>query len=261
MNMTQRWFAVLALGLALGCGGDDDDGDDGNGGGDNGPFDLTFEGDDTYGTAHTDDVIFVAVVDEDTDEIVARDDATVDATGFSFTFPGLLEDGVAYRLDYFVDLFPNEACDVDDDHVWQTAIPAVTDDVTVTDTHDLVFQTAACDSFPPFDLTFEGDASYGTAHNGKDIYVLLVEDATDTIVDSDNDVVDATGFSFTFVDELELDTVYRLDYYVDLDVPADGSCDPTDHMWSTVINAANGDITLTDSHDLNFTPTACDLQF
>jgi hypothetical protein len=68
---------------------------------------------------------------------------------FSFTWPGLLESGTSYRLDYSIDLDGNGSCDMSPkDANWHQDVPKVSDsDVVVTSNpgNNIV---SACPSFP-----------------------------------------------------------------------------------------------------------------
>lgn len=128
---------ILVAGIAA-CGGD------GNGG--TTPtqsYDLTFTGDDSFQGAHGDQTIHVGVRDG-AGALVASETGTVSASetpSFSFTFTDALEEGESYDLEYWIDSNFGDGgtvgeCDSPDvDHQWRIDIAAVTDDVTVDDSH------------------------------------------------------------------------------------------------------------------------------
>jgi hypothetical protein len=66
---------------------------------------------------------------------------------FSYTWPGLLEVGKAYRVDYFADVNKNGTCDAPPaDHVWHRDVTSVSDDVALAVTHDTTWVNV-CPSF------------------------------------------------------------------------------------------------------------------
>jgi hypothetical protein len=216
-------------------------------------YDLTFAGDTSYGDLHEDDGVFIAVLEDLSGDIVATDSATIAASGFSFSFPGLLEDGVAYRVRWFADISGDALCSFADDHVWEHDIAAVSADVSVNDAHDFNY-AEVCDSFDEpaqtFDLTFTG-SGYGF-HNGDEISVAVIELPSGDTVDGDSMTVGSGTFSFTFVGLLEEGVEYQLDWYVD--VSGDDACtNGTDHMWRHAVLAVTDDVAYNHPHDTNFT--------
>ena len=156
------FYAVLALSLAAGiaqCGGssggggnsgDDTTGDDaGDDAGDDsggGPFDLDFSG--TGFTPHNGQTLHVAVLDASGGAHVVTDQSTTVSGGdFSFSFPGVLEEGHSYHVDYYADFNGNGSCDAPPtDHVWRKDVDNVQDNVNLQVTHNTNF-TDVCSSF------------------------------------------------------------------------------------------------------------------
>jgi len=133
----------------------------------------------------------------------------------------------------------------------------------------VLFAFAACsDDEPagptgPFDLTFEGSASFQGAHGGQEVRVAL-EDASGTVVASASGTVSATAdpaFSFTFVDAVEAGQSYDLKYWIDSNFGGGtvGVCDPpaNDHQWSVSVSPPSDDVTITDTHRPGETASVC----
>ena len=122
------WKSIVSLACValLACSDDDAGGKSPPPGGDNGPYNLIFTGDATYGTAHDGATVYIAIVEDGTGDVVATDDVVITAAGFSFTFTDVLTRGVTYRADYYVDVNADGACVTTDDHMWQLAIAAPT---------------------------------------------------------------------------------------------------------------------------------------
>jgi hypothetical protein len=107
----------------------------------------------------------------------------------------------------------------------------------------------------PYDLSFDG-VSYGP-HEGQMLHVALVRLADSSVIQRDSATVSGGSFSFTWSNVLARGTSYRLDYYADVNFNME--CEPSDdHVWSTTISSISDHVAITDTHDTNFTPSACD---
>lgn len=109
-------------------------------------FDLDFTGNIP---PHAGQMFHVAVVDEGSGTAVQTADITVAANGmFAFSWPGILEDGRSYRVDFYADHNGNGACDAPPaDHAWRRMTGVVRGDVAIDFPHDTNF-TDVCSSFP-----------------------------------------------------------------------------------------------------------------
>jgi hypothetical protein len=264
----RRLLAGLALGLALAVGAACDGDDDGNGMGPEGPFTLTFQLDASFQTPHGGQTIQVAVVEAASGSVVERDDGTVSSSAdpaFSFTTGDVLEDNTAYEVHYWIDSnFGGGAVDVCDaievDHQWNVAVPAPSDDVTITESHDPQATEDVCSSFE-FDLTFAGDAGFQAAHGGQDIYVAVgafISDASPdvtVIARADGTVSgsDDPAFSFSFPGVLAAGVDREVRYWIDSNFGGGtfGVCDQpeNDHQWKVMVSGSTGDVTVTEMHD------------
>lgn len=260
MRTLVRIASALALAAALTACDDDDEPV-----GQAGPFDLTFQGDNTFYTPHPGQAIYVAVVRTSDGAVVARDDGTVlDADpAFSFTFPNLLAEGTAYQVHYWIDSnfapgSPTEGvCDPPaNDHQWNIAVAAPSADVTITETHDASATMDVCATFAA-DLTFVGDASFNTPHPDQAIEVAIVRASDGLIVGGPvSGTVSATAnpaFSFDFPGVLVIGFAYEIHYWIDSNF-GDGTagvCDEPndDHQWNRPVAAVTADVTFEESHD------------
>lgn len=117
--------------------------------------DLTFSGDGTFIGPHGGQAIEVAVFDVTAGEVVATDTGQVapeEPPAFSFTFPGVLEEGKLYDVHYWVDSNfgggSEGSCDpVNVDHQWRVALTAITEPVSLEVAHDPAEQAPVCTSF------------------------------------------------------------------------------------------------------------------
>ena len=135
----------VSLLVALGACGDDP------------TFQLIFGVDSTFQDPHADDAIMVAVVRISDGAVVEQQTGSVSPTtdpAFSFTSLGLLEEGEAYQVHYWIDSnFGGGTVGVCDlkaiDHQWNVAIPAVAGDVTLTEVHHADNTVDVCSTFTP----------------------------------------------------------------------------------------------------------------
>ena len=110
-------------------------------------YQLTFNGDASFQGPHGGQNVYVAIVRDSDDFILAEQSGVVSATAdpsFSFTFPNTLPAGVAYDVDYFIDSnFGGGtvgACDPPaTDHQWSESQLPATGDVTITESHNANF--------------------------------------------------------------------------------------------------------------------------
>ncbi|RAR59822.1 hypothetical protein BCL93_108172 [Onishia taeanensis] len=117
--------------------------------------DLTFQGDASFGGPHGGQAIKAALVDTASGEVLAVQSDTVSADGdpaFSFTFPGALQAGGSYAVDYWIDSnFGGGSvgtCDgMQNDHQWHIPIEAGDMATTHVESHDPSAQSPVCASF------------------------------------------------------------------------------------------------------------------
>ncbi len=118
-------------------------------------FQLTFQGDLSFQGPHAGQSIAVAVVQASDGAVIEQQTGTVSGTAdpaFSFTFMGVLVNGVAYEVHYWIDSnFGGGTVGVCDpkaiDHQWNVAIAAVTGDVTIVEVHDAANTVDVCTTF------------------------------------------------------------------------------------------------------------------
>lgn len=120
------------------------------------------------------------------------------------------------------------------------------------------------DTEGPFDLTFQGDATFQAPHGDQDISVALV-DNVGTVVDVMSGTVSATAdpaFSFTFTDQLTAGQSYAVHYWIDSNFGGgtEGTCDPpeNDHQWNVALGTAQDDLTQVETHDPSGVTSVCD---
>jgi len=108
----------------------------------------------------------------------------------------------------------------------------------------------------PYDLMFSG-TSYAP-HEGQQLFVAVVDVATGTIVAAEQATVTGGSFDFTWIDLLAWGKDYRIDFFADLN--EDGDCNPApeDHVWSTSIAAVSSNQDVEETHNTDFSSTACD---
>ncbi len=115
--------------------------------GDAGPWNLDLTG--AAWSSHVGDTLYLNVV-RDTDAAVVSTATTVIASGTpTLSFPGVLDGGESYTLDYFADDNANGTCEsYPADHVFHQSIGTPTGDMAVTITHSgALVDNAGCDSF------------------------------------------------------------------------------------------------------------------
>ena len=125
--------------------------------GDDPTFQLIFGIDASFQGPHTGDAITVAVVRTSDGVTVATQTGTVSGTAdpaYSFTSVGLLEEGEAYQVDYWIDSnFGGGTVGVCDpkanDHQWRVAVAAVTADVALSELHNAANTVEVCTTFTP----------------------------------------------------------------------------------------------------------------
>lgn len=127
----------------------------------------------------------------------------------------------------------------------------------------------ACDDDPidpggPFDLTFEGDATFQGAHGGQDISVALVTDVG-TVLDVQTGTVsesDDPSFSFTFSGQLVSGEAYAVDYWIDSNFQGgtEGTCDAPedDHQWHVDLGTVEADVNHVETHEPGAVTDVCD---
>lgn len=207
---------------------------------------------------HAGQTIYAALVSSG-GSVLERAQAVVTGSSYEIAFAGALETGASYRIDYYADHDGDGRCSAPPaDHVWQTAVPSVTDDVVIEDPHDAAFAPAACGSFPvnTFDLTL-GGTNYAP-HDGQTVRAALLDEATARVVATAETTVSGGVLAISMPGELVEGRAYRLEYYADHN--SNGTCDapPADHVWRQAIPAVTGDVTIERAHAPDFTPAACD---
>ena len=116
----------------------------------------------------------------------------------------------------------------------------------------------------PFDLTFEGDATFQTPHGDQLLYAAVVRSSNGTVVARDTATISDSedpSFSFTFANVLQAGTSYRIHYWIDSNF-MDGTvgvCGPPadDHQWNIEVPVASADVTVTETHDASATMDVC----
>lgn len=139
-------LAIALLPMLAACDDDDDDGDkvgayDTKG---YGSYDLIFTG--TGFDPHNGQEMHMAVVDTRSNEAVEKDSTEVKNGTFSFTVSDVVQRGYSYRVAYFVDMNGDGKCD-QNDHAWVDTVDAVSDQVTLSVTHDTDFDFSQCPVF------------------------------------------------------------------------------------------------------------------
>ncbi|MDP3569598.1 MAG: hypothetical protein Q8S42_03145, partial [Archangium sp.] len=117
----------------------------GGGGGSAAGFDLVFNG--TGYSPHNGQTVRMALVQQSDGGVLNTQSLVVANGNVNFTFTGLLQSGAAYNVDYYADVNGNNQCG-GNDHIWREVVPAVTANVTLTQSHNFNFVSAACNSFP-----------------------------------------------------------------------------------------------------------------
>jgi hypothetical protein len=237
MIQSKSLMGVLLV-LAAGCGGDDEMS--------GGAHDLTFAGTDY--APHAGMNLKIQVIDTADGAIVKSDMVAVASGMVNFTWPGILEDGHAYNVRWYVDVNGNSICnEPPTDHTWSRDIPAVTDNVTLSHPHDTNL-TPVCDTFGTYALTFTG--SDFAPHNGHMLKAAIL--ATDnSIVARGSATVAAGTYSINWKALLVTGQTYKVRFYAD--VNGNGMCDtpPTDHVWEQTIGSVTADKTYDFPHDTN----------
>jgi hypothetical protein len=236
-----------------------------------GPYTLTFEGNESFQGAHGDQTIRVALLDA-AGEVDAVQSGTVSATAtpsFSFTFEDALESGASYEVHYWIDSnFGGGTASVCDpmttDHQWAVPVNAVAGDVTVTDSHRPTEIEDVCSTFAA-DLTFQGDDSFNGPHGDQPIEIGLVRSSDGALVTTMSGTVSASenpSFAFELPGALLKDTSYEVHYWIDSNFGGGtaGTCDPvnTDHQWSVDLGTPMDDsVVHTESHDAGAQSAVC----
>ncbi|MBI5507886.1 MAG: hypothetical protein HY903_03925 [Deltaproteobacteria bacterium] len=256
MVTSRTLVSILVAGL-LGAGplacNDDDDGQ----GQPAGSLDLRITG--TGFAPHNGEVMSLALTTT-AGQVLTRGAALVADGGFAFTFPGSLERGLGYRLDYYTDHDHDGVCTTPvlaGDHGWTATVPTVTDAVTQTLTHNVIFGAGVCASFPTHALTFSGTFA---PHAGRTFYAALVRELDGFPVATTSMLIPAGGaVSLLFAARLQDGLSYHLDYFVDAN--ANAACETpaltADQGWRIAVPTVSGDVTLSRSEDTTFEPSVC----
>lgn len=265
MRPARTVLALILMGsvaMPLAACGDDDDGDDGTT--PQGPFSLVFAGDASFQGAHGGQEIHAAVVrPTSSSPVVASQTATVSASAdpsFSFTFPGVLEQGEAHQVHYWIDSNfqggQEGVCGpMDDDHQWSVVLQPASDDVTHTEAHMPAETESVCSTFS-FDLTFAGDASFQAPHGGQPVHFAVVRASDGLVVAREESSVASNvdpAFEFDLAGVLVRGAEYNLDYWIDSNFQggAVGVCDAPvdDHQWRRPAGPVTQDVSRTEIHE------------
>ncbi len=114
-----------------------------------GPWHLDIVGTDWAGV-HLGQTVYLHVVRDSDGAVVGSGSDLVDASGVvTFSFPGVLDAGERYWLDYFGDANFNGTCEpYPDDHVWHWDIGVPTGDTIASADHAPAYlDDAGCDTF------------------------------------------------------------------------------------------------------------------
>jgi len=116
----------------------------------------------------------------------------------------------------------------------------------------------------PFQLTFQGDATFQGPHGSQMIYVAVVNTTDDEVVARASGTVSGTAdpaFSFTFPNLLDQGSAYQVHYWIDSNFGGGtvGVCDPmaNDHQWSVDVAAVTAAVTVTETHTPAATSAVC----
>ncbi|RTQ99869.1 hypothetical protein [Halomonas nitroreducens] len=120
-----------------------------------GDHDLTFTGTGSFNAPHGGQTIRVAVFDVMEGEVVASQSGQVARQApeaFSFSFPGVLQEGHLYDIHYWIDSNfgggSEGGCDpVNIDHQWREALHDITEAVTLQVEHRPEDQAPVCATF------------------------------------------------------------------------------------------------------------------
>lgn len=96
---------------------------------------------------HVGQSVYVRVLNRTSKSVVKKDEMVLVSANQNFDWPGLLENGHDYYLDFFADLNGNGSCDAPDtDHSWRIKINQVSKDMVIDDQHNMNFSDI-CKSF------------------------------------------------------------------------------------------------------------------
>ncbi len=116
----------------------------------------------------------------------------------------------------------------------------------------------------PFQLTFQGDASFQGPHPGHTIYVAVVRAADGAVVASQTGTVSATAdpaFSFSFPGLVVVGVAYQVHYWIDSNFGGGtaGVCDAPsiDHQWSVAVATVQADVSITELHNAATVTDVC----
>jgi len=236
-----------------------------------GPYTLTFQGNESFQGAHGGQMIRVALLDAGGAVAAVRSGTVSGAAtpSFSFTFEDALESGATYEVHYWIDSnFGGGTASVCDatstDHQWAIPVDAATGDVTVTDSHRPTETADVCSTFAA-GLTFQGDGSFNGPHGDQAIEIGLVRASDGALVTTMSGTVSASenpSFAFELPGALLKDTSYEVHYWIDSNFGGGtaGSCDPvdTDHQWSVDLGTPMDDsVVQTESHDAGAQSAVC----
>lgn len=120
------------------------------------------------------------------------------------------------------------------------------------------------DTEGPFDLTFQGDATFQAPHGGQDITVAVHDDQGE-VIETMSGTVSASAdpsFSFTFTGVLSAGEAHSVDYWIDSNFGGgtEGTCDPpeNDHQWHVTLGTVNDDVAHVETHEPGAVTDVCD---
>ncbi|HEX2395763.1 MAG TPA: plastocyanin/azurin family copper-binding protein [Bacteroidales bacterium] len=196
---------------------------------------------------HLNQDLWLALVDQESGEIVQRVHDTVVTEAFSVVFADV-ETGRSYNVDFYAD--HNQSGNYNappEDHAWRLEVDNLESDTTLTFVHNTVFTdiewkhaiTLALTSMDP--------------HIGQLLVVYIVNNENDTYVDTIT-IDEVTESNFDVV-SYSVDTggSYRIDFFADLNGNGTYDAPPADHAWRIEIETVNGDTTVPFLHNTDFT--------
>lgn len=195
-------------------------------------------------TPHVGQNLWLAVLDDDSNEEIARVAEVVSET-FSVVVPGI-ESGKSYSVEFFVDLNGNGYYDTPPtDHAWRLELNNASGNDVLDFSHNTNFTDIEWEHRVMVNL------SGMTPHVGQEIYFALIDTVSGEIIDRKSEIVEES-FSVD-LREILPGKSYHVDFFADLNDNGYYDAPPADHAWRLEIASASGDDTLDFVHNTNFT--------